>query len=148
LEDRDAQRSSHVNHDNRGTIAAVLRHHGSDPQQRDTAYWQTYTGYAYALLTLAHESIHLGGYVGGTLSNGVLAGYQDAEARAQCYGMQWMPYVAQQLGDTTDDALAIARYTYARIYPLYKTGDPIYWSSECRPGGALDIHLAGSSIWS
>ncbi len=130
-----------------GPLAPCYDAAGTLGNAQDAAYWSEYKRYALGILTLAHESIHLGGFVGGMLSNGTPAGYADAEARAQCYGMQWMPYVAQQLGATPDDALAIARFTYARIFPLYKA-TPLYWSSECRPGGTLDIHLAGGSIWS
>jgi hypothetical protein len=114
----------------------------------NTAYWNDYFRYAQALLALAHESIHLGGYVGGVLPSGVQAGYPDAEARANCFGMQWMPYVAQQLGATPDDALDIARYFYRYFYPRYNSpSTAAYWSPDCRPGGALDIHL-GPNIWS
>ena len=34
--------------------------------------------------------------------------------------MQWMPFVAQQLGATADDAQAIAVYYWDVIYPEYK----------------------------
>jgi len=67
------------------------------------AYWSAYNAYSIGILTLAHESIHLGGAVGGTLSNGLRVGDPQAEAKGDCFGMQWMPYVAQQLGDTPDD---------------------------------------------
>ena len=60
--------------------------------------------------------------------------------------MQWMPYVAEQLGDTPDDALAIARYFWDKVYPL-DISHPPYWSADCRPGGALDLHLPGSTSW-
>ena len=86
--------------------------------------------YAIAILTLAHESIHLSGIVGGTLSNGLAVGDPQAEAKADCYGMQWMPYVAEQLGDTPDDAQAIARYFWDKVYPLDLTLDPEYWSAR------------------
>lgn len=115
---------------------------------QDTSYWEQYDQYAMAILALAHESIHLGGFVGGMLSNGVQGGYSDDEARANCYGMQWMPYVAEQLGASPDDALDIARYTYRYIYPGYNTATTAaYWSPQCVPGGALDLHL-GANIWS
>ena len=100
-----------------------------------------------AILTLAHESIHLGGVVGGRLSNGLAAGDQQAEAKADCSGMQWMPYVAEQLGDTPDDAQAIATYFWDKIYPLSRATHPEYWSPDCRPGGALDAHLPGATAW-
>ena len=44
------------------------------------------------------------------------------EAKASCYGMQWMPFVAQQLGATADDAQAIARYYWDVIYPAVPDG--------------------------
>ena len=111
------------------------------------AYWQNYENVAIAILTLAHESIHLSGIVGGTLSNGLAVGDPQAEAKADCYGMQWMPYVAEQLGDTPDDAQAIARYFWDKVYPLDLTLDPAYWSAQCVPGGALDLHLPGATAW-
>ena len=103
--------------------------------------------YAVAILTLAHESIHLGGIVGGTLSNGLAVGDQQAEAKADCFGMQWMPYVAEQLGDTPDDAQAVARYFWEEVYPLSLPLHPQYWSADCRPGGALDTRPPGTTAW-
>jgi hypothetical protein len=111
------------------------------------AYWSSYSAYSIAILTLAHESIHLGGAVGGTLSNGLPVGDPQAEAKGDCYGMQWMPYVAQQLGDTSDDAQAIARYFWDKVYPLDLPAHPEYWSADCRPGSTLDLHLAGAAVW-
>ncbi len=110
-------------------------------------YWQSYQNVAIAILTLAHESIHLSGIVGGTLSNGLAVGDPQAEAKADCYGMQWMPYVAEQLGDTPDDAQAIARYFWDKVYPLDLTLAPEYWSAQCVSGGALDLHLPGATAW-
>ena len=112
----------------------------------DPAFWTNYKEYAYAVLTLAHESIHLGGMVGGTV-NGYPVGDQLAEAKAQCYGMQWMPWVAQQLGAAPDDALALAQWTYDILYPFYRGG--LYWSGDCVPGGALDIRgdKSASAVW-
>ena len=111
------------------------------------AYWLNYDEIAIAILTLAHESIHLSGIVGGTLSNGLAVGDPQAEAKADCYGMQWMPYVAEQLGDTADDAQAIARFFWDKVYPLDQTLDARYWSPDCVPGGALDLHLPGATAW-
>jgi hypothetical protein len=110
-------------------------------------FWTNYSLYAMAILTLAHESIHLSGIVGGTLPGGQQVGDPQAEAKADCFGMQWMPYVAEQLGDTPDDAQAIAEYFYDKIYPLVEQNDPSYWSPDCRPGGALDIRPAGTTAW-
>lgn len=111
------------------------------------AFWANYSTYAVAILTLAHESIHLQGIVGGTLANGVGVGDRQAEAKADCYGMQWMPYVAEQLGDTPADAQAIASYFWDKIYPLDRAASPAYWSGDCRPGGALDIRSASERAW-
>ena len=59
-----------------------------------------------------------------------------------------MPFVAQQLGATADDAQAIALYYWDVIYPQYQTGAySQYWSSECRKGGALDLRLPGNTAW-
>ena len=109
---------------------------GSVSVQRN-AFWTNYAGYAQAILGLTHESIHLGGAVGGRLRSGALVGDQLAEAHAECYGLQWMQYAAVELGDTADDAIAIARYEYKVLYPQLR-GTP-YWSAACRPGGPMDI---------
>jgi hypothetical protein len=111
------------------------------------AYWSTYNLDAIAILTLAHESVHLGGVVGGTLSNGVAVGDAQAEAKADCNGMQWMPYVAEQLGDGPDDAQAIARWFWEKVYRLSRPSHPEYWSADCRPGGALDERPPGTAAW-
>lgn len=120
---------------------------GKTAAQMTPSYWANYAVDAVAILTLAHESIHLGGIVGGTLSNGLAVGDPQAEAKADCFGMQWMPYVAEQLGDTPDDAQAIARYFWDKIYPLSLPSHPEYWSADCRPGGALDTRPPGTTAW-
>ena len=106
-----------------------------------------YSRAAIAILTLAHESIHLGGVVGGTLSNGLAVGDPQAEAAADCYGMQWVTYVAKQLGDTAVDAQALASYVWDTIYPRSRTSYPAYWSADCRPGGTLDARPHGATAW-
>lgn len=111
----------------------------------DSTFWPSYQGYAMAMFALAHEAIHLGGAVGGRLSSGYLVGDQQAEAHANCYGLQWIPWVATQLGDTPDDALAIAQYAYTVIYPRYQGS--AYWSADCVPGGAMDIRTDKSAPW-
>jgi len=111
------------------------------------AFWASYDLTAIAILTLAHESIHLSGVVGGVLSNGVAVGDPEAEAKADCFGMQWMPYVAEQLGDTPDDARAIARWFWEKVYPRALASHPEYWSPDCRPGGALDERPSGTAVW-
>lgn len=92
---------------------------------RNGPFWNAYFNTAEALQTLVHESIHLKG--------------DPVEADAECYGMQWISYAAQQLGDTPDDANAIAQWYAARLYPQRQTADPAYWSPECKAGGALDL---------
>jgi hypothetical protein len=112
------------------------------------SYWETYAEYAVAIQSLAHESIHLGGIVGQRLPNGLALGDPDGEAKAHCYGMQWMTYIAQELGASPDDAQSIAFFYWDLIYPEYKTSSySWYWSADCRPGGALDIRPAGHTAW-
>jgi hypothetical protein len=112
------------------------------------AYWVAYWEYANAILTVAHESIHLGGMVGQRFGNGSVVGDPDSEAKANCFGMQWMPYVAQELGAAADDAQAIATFYWDVIYPEYRTSAySRYWSADCRPGGAMDQRPAGKTAW-
>jgi hypothetical protein len=92
---------------------------------RSSDFWDSYFYTAAAIQTLVHESQHLKG--------------DSVEAEAECYGMQWLAYAAQQLGDTPDDAAAIAQYYATRVYPLREKQTPDYWSAECRAGGALDL---------
>jgi len=89
------------------------------------AFWDGYFDTAEALQTLVHESIHLRG--------------DAVESHAECYGMQYLATAAQQLGDTPDDATAIARYYATTLYPLRRTQTPEYWSADCRANGALDL---------
>ena len=105
------------------------------------AFWARYADNASALLVLAHEAVHLTQYQAGRppLASGA------AESQAQCTGMQWIPTVATQLGDTSADAESIAQYTYADIYPNFKGTD--YWSPSCIPGGALDRRATRHSAW-
>jgi hypothetical protein len=77
---------------------------------------------AEALMTLAHESMHLRGWMD--------------EAAAQCYGLQELAYVTQQLGGTAEQGRAVTVYLLAM-----QGGMPTeYQSSECQAGGALDLH--------
>ena len=111
------------------------------------AYWHAYRTYAEAIFALAHESIHLGGIVGRTLPNGRRVGDRLAEAKATCYGMQSMAYVAEQLGDTPSDAQAVARYFWDVVYPARKASVGGDWSGDCRPGGPMDRRSVGLQIW-
>jgi hypothetical protein len=88
-------------------------------------FWNAYFQTAEALQTLVHESIHLSG--------------DPVESHAECYGMQWLAYAAAQLGDTPDDAHAIASYYATELYPSRQTDAPAYWSADCKAGGALDL---------
>lgn len=92
---------------------------------RNAPFWNAYFYTAEAQQTLVHESIHLKG--------------DPVEAEAECYGMQWIAYAAEQLGDTADDANAIALWYTTRLYPQRETDAPEYWSAECRAAGALDL---------
>lgn len=96
------------------------------------AFWDAYFHTAEALQTLVHESIHLRG--------------DAVEADAECYGMQYLAYAAEQLGDTTDDAAAIAQYYATQLYPSRRTQSPAYWSPECRANGTLDL-TPNDGVW-
>lgn len=110
------------------------------------SYWQTYSADALAILTLAHESIHIAQDQIGASIDVILP---TSETDANCYGLQWMPYVAEQLGATPDDAESIAEYAYDYLYPGYQgdsfNGSP-YWSSDCRQDGPLDL-TPGDGVW-
>lgn len=95
------------------------------------AYWDDYWWYARSMVTLAHESIHLA--------------HDQSEVNASCYGIQWVRYVAEQLGAAPDDARSIASYTWDEVYPAYKNVAG-YWSADCRDGGPLDLNPA-SNVW-
>lgn len=113
----------------------------------DNPFLATYQTTAQAISTLAHEAIHLGGTVGGTLSNGAPFGIVDAEARAECFGLQWMEWTAEQLGASPADALAIAQLQARWIYPAQRNANPLYWSPSCVAGGALDIRTDTTAPW-
>lgn len=117
------------------------------------SFWTDYGNYAHELLTLVHEAWHLAGDVGVEIPDGYPSpgwtGYRDYEARAECHGMQWIAYAAEQLGDTADDAQAVARFYYDRIYPQERGvvfHDQTYWSADCVPNGRLDL-TPGDGLW-
>ena len=119
------------------TYSAVARPAGpcfprGRQQTGDQPFWDGYFADAEAIQTLAHESIHLKG--------------DPVEAEAECYGMQAVGSVAQQLGDSADDGRAIARYYATLLYPQRETQSPDYWSAECRAGGALDL-TPDDGVW-
>jgi hypothetical protein len=100
--------------------------------------WSEYDAYAFAILTLAHESIHLFDLAEGHSID------QPFEARAQCFGVQESPWIAAQLGASPDDARSIAQYLWDEVYPRYQ-GTP-YWSADCRQDGPLDLS-PGDGVW-
>jgi hypothetical protein len=106
-------------------------------------YWHAYTNDAAALLTLAHEAVHTQQAQKGRprpLANLV-------EQQAECWGMQWLPWVATQFGDGSDDAQTLASYYWLTVYPAKRTAHPAYWSAACAPAGSLDIRGNRSALW-
>jgi hypothetical protein len=77
----------------------------------------------HGIVTLAHESWHLRGIVD--------------EARTQCYAVQTTEHVALRLGVPSAEAHLIALRVAADDAAAPR-GE--YHSSECRPGGAYDLH--------
>jgi hypothetical protein len=78
----------------------------------------------FALQTIAHESVHLSGV--------------EDEAVAECYGMQFLAWVAWKLG--APDALAreMAADYWREYYVVERPGTP-YFDEGCRDGGVLDL---------
>lgn len=112
-------------------------------------YYKQYDDYAQALITLAHESIHV---IQGTKGN-VVPPDTLVESQAECSGLQRTALVAEQLGDTPDDAETVADYLWLLTYPseahpddAYSMQHP-YWSADCVPGGPLDIRAPGTTLW-
>lgn len=108
-----------------------------------------YAHYAQAILTLTHESVHLGGAISGVFRTGQAFGEIEAEAKANCYGIQWMWWAATQLGASPQDAQALATWTYQVIYPGYRNAAGVsrYWSADCVPNGRLDIRADKTAAW-
>ena len=75
-----------------------------------------------AITTLAHESMHLRGWMG--------------ESQAQCYAIQEDAWTVVRLGGTVDEGAAVARLALAEQPAMPSE----YQSGECRAGGALDLH--------
>lgn len=84
----------------------------------------------FAIQTLAHEMMHL-------------YGVRD-EAKAECYGLQWLNWVAWKLGADGSLAREFATDYYQRYY-LVQPPSTEYFSPECRDGGALD--LSATNPW-
>ena len=78
-------------------------------------------GTAEAINTLAHESMHLRGFVD--------------EAQAQCYAIQLDAWTTVRLGGTPVEGADVAALALA----LQPYVPPEYQSAECRAGGSLDL---------
>lgn len=98
-----------------------------------------YQAYAYSLLTLTHESMHLYDF-----RLGWPVDVPAWESRAECFGMQNVAWTATQFGDTADDAQTIARYLWETRYPGY--AGTVYWSADCRENGPMDLS-PGDGVW-
>jgi len=79
-------------------------------------------GTAEAINTLAHESMHLRGFVD--------------EAQTQCYALQNDAWTVARLGGTPAEGAAVARYLLA-LQPALPSE---YQSTACVAGGSLDLH--------
>jgi hypothetical protein len=96
------------------------RYDGTDPAAAACSHRAGDT--AEALMTLAHESMHLRGWAD--------------EATAQCYGIQEVAFTVEQLGGSPGEGTAVASY----MLGLQRWMPEEYQSGECRPGGQLDLH--------
>jgi hypothetical protein len=103
-----------VSHPAQLACVAATAHHPLCPPSLESE--------AIAVVTLAHEEQHVDGIAD--------------EAKAQCYALQRADVVARRLGLPARVAERIATFTKQSI-----TQPPEYRSSECRRGGALDLHL-------
>jgi hypothetical protein len=79
--------------------------------------------------SLAHEAAHV-------------SGIRD-EAKADCYGLQWIVRAARMLGRTRAEGVYLATIYLKHWRPWLR---PPYVSRECRSGGKLDLHPQ-SSRW-
>jgi hypothetical protein len=77
-----------------------------------------------AVHVLTHEAMHMAG--------------ETSEARAECFAVQRDARLARALGDTPEQALALARQYWRTVYPQLPDD---YRSGDCAPGGVLDQHL-------
>ena len=77
---------------------------------------------AEALITLAHESMHMRGWAD--------------EAVAQCYALQEVAFTVERLGGSGEEGAAVASYLLS-LQPFMPTD---YQSSECASGRSLDLH--------
>jgi hypothetical protein len=94
--------------------------HGDDPAAY--ACSQRANDIAEALMTLAHESMHLRGWAD--------------EATAQCYGLQELAFTVERLGGSPAEGVAVTNYMLS-LQPFLPED---YQSPECAAGGSLDLH--------
>ena len=80
---------------------------------------------AMALQVVSHEAYHLWGAF--------------EEAKAECYGLQSIFYVADQLGASLEQGKELGRLYWTTLYRVHGTKWPKYWSPDCRNGGRLDL---------
>jgi hypothetical protein len=77
-----------------------------------------------AVHVLTHESMHMSGIT--------------SEAIAECDAMQHDTTMAEDLGAPPAAAHALAVTYWLTVYPYMPEG---YTSGDCKPGGAMDLHL-------
>ena len=77
---------------------------------------------------ISHESYHLAGYA--------------EEAKAECYGVQSMWYVASRLGAPLAEAKELGHFYWKTVYPLHNAQWPYYYSTDCKNRGRLDLRPA------
>jgi hypothetical protein len=82
---------------------------------------------ARALLVVTHEFLHISSFSG-----------SRNEALTECQALQIVARVAEQLGASHEQALALARDAVAAHDELLREFEG-YANAECRPGGALDL---------
>jgi hypothetical protein len=80
---------------------------------------------ALALQVVAHESYHLWG--------------AQEEAKAECYGLQSLWYVASRLGAPLSEAKDLGAFYWRDVYPQHSAQWPNYYTRDCRKRGRLDL---------
>ena len=74
-------------------------------------------------MTLAHESMHMRGFLN--------------EATAECYAEQLVASTAHKLGASWAYGQRLEALSWEQIYPNHPSQ---YLSDECRDGGTLDLN--------
>ena len=80
---------------------------------------------ALALEVVSHEAYHLWG--------------TPVEAKAECYGIQSLWFVANRLGAPLHEAKQLGHFYWKVVYPTHGAEWPNYFTSACRPKGKLDL---------